>query len=213
MKNTQRVWYASYGSNLRRQRFMCYIQGGVPEGRTEPNEGSRDKTPPSDSRPVPLNFDLYFAGSSAAWGNGGTAFIRRGSRSSIALGRMYLITDEQFNDVVLQENAKKVDGTRFVPPFAELARKQKWVLPGNPLYGGLLNIGSEGGYPVLTFTTARTDLQVNAPHENYVKTIASGIKETYPRMSNAEISKYLLGAEGIRGNIDPSQIDRWVREV
>lgn len=213
MKTSQRVWYASYGSNLRRQRFMCYIQGGVPEGRTEPNEGCKDKTPPLDSRSVPLNFELYFAGSSAAWGNGGTAFIRRGGRTAVVLGRMYLITDEQFNDVVLQENAKKVDGSRFVPGFEELARKQKWILPGNPLYGGLLNIGSEGGHPVLTFTTARTNLQVNAPAENYVKTIASGIKETYPKMGNSEIVAYLLGAEGIRGNIDVRQINRWVGEV
>jgi hypothetical protein len=28
------------------------------------------------------------------------------------LGRIYLITDEQFNDVVLQENAKQPDGKR-----------------------------------------------------------------------------------------------------
>lgn len=213
MKNSGRVWYASYGSNLRLQRFLCYIQGGVPAGRTEPNEGSRDKTPPLDSRAIPLNFELYFAGRAAAWGNGGTAFIRRGGRRSLVLGRAYLITDEQFNDVVLQENAKKVDGTRFVPPYEQLLHKGHWVLPENPLYGGLLNIGSQGGYPVLTFTTARTRLETNAPAESYVKTIASGLKETYPRMSIAEISDYLLKAEGVRGNIDARQVERWVKEA
>lgn len=192
---------------------MCYIEGGVPEGRTEPNEGCRDKNPPLDSKPVPLNFELYFAGRFAAWGNGGAAFIRRGSRQSIVYGRMYLITDEQFNDVVLQENAKKVDGTRIVRPFEQLVRKHEWILPGNPWYGGLLNIGSERGCPVLTFTTARTDLQPNAPSENYVKVIAAGLKETYPRMTNSEISTYLLAAEGIHGNIDPRQIEQWVKEV
>jgi hypothetical protein len=192
---------------------MCYIQGGVPEGRTEPNEGSRDRTPPLDSRPAPLNFDLFFAGNSAAWGNGGTAFIRRGGRKSLVLGRMYLITDDQFNDVVLQENTKRVDGTRFVPAFEQLRHKGQWILPGNPLYGGLLNIGSHGGYPVLTFTTARTDLRVNAPSENYAKIIAAGLKETYPKLSNREIATYLLGAEGIRGNLDPVVIERWVKEI
>jgi len=24
------VWYAGYGSNLNKQRFMCYIKGGTP---------------------------------------------------------------------------------------------------------------------------------------------------------------------------------------
>lgn len=192
---------------------MCYIQGGVPQGRTAPDEGSRDRTPPRDSRPVPLNFELYFAGSSSAWGNGGTAFIRHGGRKSLVLGRMYLITDEQFNDVVLQENGKRVDDTRFVPPFEQLQRKGQWILPGNPLYGGLLNIGSEGRHPVLTFTTAWTNLRPNSPSENYVKVIASGIKETYPRATNREIAMYLLAADGIRGNLDPVQIERWVREV
>lgn len=192
---------------------MCYIQGGVPEGRTEPNEGSRDRTPPVDSRPIPLNFELYFAGSSSAWGNGGTAFIRRGGRKSLVLGRAYLITDEQFNDVVLQENTKRVDGSLFVPPFDQLSRKGQWVLPGNPLYGGLLNIGSEGGHPVLTFTTARNDLRASAPSENYVKVIVSGLKETYPRMTITEISAYLLQAEGIHGNINSRQIEHWVKEV
>ncbi len=192
---------------------MCYIEGGVPEGRTEPNQGSRDRTAPQDSRPVPLNFELYFAGSSPAWGNGGTAFIRRGGRKSLVLGRMYLITDGQFNDVVLQENGKRVDGSRFVPPFEQLRKNGQWVLPGNPLYGGLLNIGSESGHPVLTFTTARTDLRPNAPSENYVKIIAAGIKETYPRMANREIAAYLLAAEGIHGNLDPAVIERWVKEV
>ena len=29
------VRYASYGSNLKRQRFMCYIKGGIPGGKTK----------------------------------------------------------------------------------------------------------------------------------------------------------------------------------
>ena len=27
----KRVWYASYGSNLQRERLMCYIKGGTPK--------------------------------------------------------------------------------------------------------------------------------------------------------------------------------------
>ena len=28
------VWYASYGSNLARDRFLCYLEGGRPKGAT-----------------------------------------------------------------------------------------------------------------------------------------------------------------------------------
>src|SRR6202011_4779241 len=56
----KRVWYASYGSNLKRKRFMCYIKGGTPEGSAKRNEGCRDKSEPTESRPISLNFTLYF---------------------------------------------------------------------------------------------------------------------------------------------------------
>jgi len=215
MKGHERVWYASYGSNLKRSRFMCYIQGGVPEGWMESNDGSRDKNPPLDSRPKSLNVDLYFAGRSSVWGGGGVAFIRTGTKHSVTLGRMYLITDEQFNDVVMQENSRAVDGSRFVPAFDDLVRTPESILPGNPWYGKLLNIGTEEGYPILTFTTARTDIlpNPNAPSEQYLKTIASGVKQTYPEMTEEKISDYLMGVEGIKGRLDPNQVRRWVREA
>jgi hypothetical protein len=84
-------------------------------------------------------------------------------------------------------------------------------LNGNPYYGKLLNIGSEGRYPILTFTTARSDLQhATAPSEQYVKVIASGIKETYPEMRDDDIAEYLSGADGLRGKIDLAKIKDWV---
>jgi hypothetical protein len=204
------VWYASYGSNLKRKRFMCYIKGGIPPGGAKPNKGCfQDKNDPIEIRQISLNFELYFAGQSGTWGNGGVAFIR--GEGGLTLGRMYLISDEQFNDVVMQENSKEPDGSRFVPAFNQLVSQPQSILPGNPWYGKLLNIGSEGGWPILTFTTARTDLlNPNAPAEQYVKVIASGIKETYPQMSDDDIVSYLYRAAGIRGNIDLAKIRDWV---
>jgi hypothetical protein len=111
----------------------------------------------------------------------------------------------------MQENSKEPDGSRFVPAFNQLVSQSQCILPGNPWYGKLLNIGSEGGCPILTFTTARTELQnPNAPAEQYVKVIASGIKETYPQMSDVDIVAYLYRAAGIRGNIDLAKIRDWV---
>src|SRR5438046_3062218 len=104
---TKRIWYVSYGSNLSYEgRFMCYISGGTPAGSHHSNPGCRDMTPPVADKPVAMDFELYFAGYSKNW-NGAAAFIRRRPTPSTTLGRMYLLTDDQFNDVVLQENNKE----------------------------------------------------------------------------------------------------------
>jgi hypothetical protein len=60
-------------------------------------------------------------------------------------------------------------------------------------------------------TTARTDLQrPTASSEQYVKVIASGIKETHPEISDADIVEYLSRADGIRGTIGLPEIRAWV---
>ena len=188
---------------------MCYISGGQPVGAKRINTGCRDKTPPLDSKPILLKFQLYFAGESKSWG-GAPAFIRRGNNKSITLGRMYLIADEQFNDVVLQENDKDVDGVRFVPSFDQLVKGQDFVVPNAGMYDHLCYVGKEGDYPIYTFT-GRDDLPIGAPSESYVKVIVSGIKKTYPHMKEPQICEYLSKAEGI-GGIKPEVLARWVRE-
>ena len=190
---------------------MCYIEGGTPVGSTTRNTGCRDTTPPAVKKPIALNFELYFAGNSVNW-HGAPAFIRRSVKAATTLGRMYLVTDDQFNDVVMQENDGAVDGSRFVPPFEELLQKDEFLLPGNRLYGHLLRIAERDGWPVITFTTKR-DLPVNPPSEAYIKVITSGIKETYPAMTNTQISEYLMRAEGINGNIPMAQLTQWVEQT
>jgi hypothetical protein len=123
------VWYASYGSNLKRERFVCYIKGGTPKGSAKRNEGCRDKSEPAESRPISINGEIYFAGQSRPWGNGGVAFIRENSEQGSTLGRKYLITEEQFNDVVMQENSKEPDGNRFVPAFNQLVSQRNLFCP------------------------------------------------------------------------------------
>jgi hypothetical protein len=193
---------------------MCYIKGGTLAGSSKQYLGCRDKSDPIDLRPIELEFELYFSGRSKTWGNGGVAFIRelenRERRST--LGRMYLIMDEQFNDVLMQENSRIPEGSRFVPTFEQLVSQRELFLSDNSWYGSLLNIGSQGGHPILTFTTGRTDLRSNphTPSEQYVKMIVSGIKEIYPQMSNDDIVVYFLRADGIRGNVDLAKIQGWV---
>jgi|SRR5579859_2783069 len=206
------VWYASYGSNLSYEgRFMCYIAGGTPVGAEKANPGSRDKTRPLDIKPILFNWDLYFADYSKSWG-GAPGFIRQGRPNAVTYGRMYLISDDQFNDVVLQENGRSVDGTRFIPVFEQLKKGSEFILPGSGLYGKLVKVGQEVGYPIFTFTTYR-DLKIGAPSEAYLKIIIAGIKETYPAMTNQEICAYLMGTDGVRNNISPEQMALWVRET
>jgi hypothetical protein len=203
------IWYASYGSNLNyKGRFLCYIVGGTPLGAKKRNEGCRDKALPLDNRGISLNFELYFADYSSSW-KGAVAFIKQ-SETSKTLGRMYLITDDQFNDVVLQENAKKVDGRRMVPEFNQLCQEQDFLLADSGLYGRLLRVGEEDGYPIFTFTATKNDLKVGAPSEAYVRVIVSGIKETYPAMTDGEICEYLWRCQGIYDAISPQQLKKWV---
>ena len=209
---TNRVWYASYGSNLSSERFLCYILGGTPPGARRRNPGSRDRTPPLESRPVTLNCELYFAGSIASWGGGGVAFIRQRDQGSGTLGRMYLITEEQFNDVVLQENGKPVDGRRILPPFSQLVSSRHTLLAEAGLYARLVCIDNGPAGAIFTFTTSREDLPLNAPSQAYVRVIAAGLRETYPRMTDAEICRYLLLADGVRDQVAPGILDAWVAE-
>jgi len=205
------VWYASYGSNLSYEsRFKCYLVGGAPRGSSHVNPGCRNSSLPLDTRPITLNYEIYFADYSSGWG-GAVAFIRQKANAT-TYGRMYLITDDQFNDVVLQENGKRVDGTRFVPHFDQLVGGEHLRLSADLLYGYLLRVGMNGGYPIMTFTTSR-DLKIGAPSASYIKIIAAGLKETYPDMPHGSICKYLLGMDGIRGLIAEEQLALWVEQA
>jgi hypothetical protein len=191
---------------------MCYIAGGTPAGATKRNPGCRDTTPPIEDRPITFDLELYFAGYARSWG-GAPAFIRKRTNYSITYGRMYLLTYDQFNDVVLQENDEAVDGRTFVPAFEQLTRENEFELPGNRLYGHLWRIATEGEWPVITFTTSRTNLRIGAPSEAYLKIIVSGLRETYSTMTTHQITEYLSNAEGIRGLIPRDRLVRWVEEA
>jgi hypothetical protein len=205
------VWYASYGSNVAyEKRFLCYIKGGTPLGSKAKNSGCRDTTAPLHIRPITLDFELFFAGYFKRWG-GAAAFIRHGEINAKVLGRMYLITDEQFNDVVLQENGREVDGARLVPPAEQLYDAKEYVLPGLKTYGRLLLVGIADSYPILTFTATESHAPpIAPPSEPYVKVMARGLKETYPGMNDREIVEYLLRAEGVRDRIQPDHLASWV---
>ncbi|WP_353626259.1 hypothetical protein [Bacillus sp. JCM 19041] len=75
MEDEAYVWYASYGSNMNLERFLCYIRGGRPEGSEVEEVGCADPSYPLQERNHLLPFPLYFAKDSDRWQKKGVAFI------------------------------------------------------------------------------------------------------------------------------------------
>ena len=105
MKSKEYVWYAGYGSNLYRDRFHCYITGGLAPGADDPNIGCTDRTLPIQESADIIHHDLYFAKRSSKWQDGGLGLVRiEASHAIRTYCSIYLITQEQFIEVVRQEN-------------------------------------------------------------------------------------------------------------
>jgi hypothetical protein len=146
---------------------------------------------------------------SKSWG-GAIAFIRRTVSDALTYGPIYLITYGQFNDVVLQENRQDVPGSVVVPSFEGLAQADHWEIDDFDFYGGVIKIGARNGHPILSLTAAHENHKVAAPSEAYVKTIVSGLKETYPCMRKSKILDYLGRTQGIRDAIPADTLAPWV---
>ncbi|WNF38675.1 hypothetical protein RJD24_09740 [Bacillaceae bacterium IKA-2] len=204
MKNDKYIWYASYGSNLSRDRFLCYIKGGKPEGSEIIEVGCRDKSLPIKEAIFTINYPLYFAKDSIRWQNQGVAFIGLKKDNNYEThSSKYLITTEQFIDVVKQEN----NGDELKIDFDEV-KKDGFQTIRNSWYGTILYIGNEGGLPIFTFT-ANWDLDVpyNKPSQQYLSMIIEGLKKTV-KLNNTEIIDYLCTKQGVESNYSRSEIEK-----
>ncbi len=198
------VWYASYGSNLLKSRFMCYIEGGKPEGSDKVETGCEDKTPPSEDKQIFIPHQMYFAKNSPRWQNGGIAFIdvEKGIKRT-TLGRMYLITESQFRDVVKQEN----DCVAFSIDLEKVKEKGSFVFH-NSWYGRIIYLGEDGGYPVFSFTApwSMGEVETTKPLPSYLKIIIRGLKEAYLDKKDSELLDYLASKPGITENYRKEQL-------
>ncbi len=91
------VWYVAYGSNLSRDRFACYLQGGRPVGARRSYPGCRDRTPPRAVVGLRLPGRIGFGGSSTVWG-GGLAFLDSEADGEV-VARGYLVGADQLDEV------------------------------------------------------------------------------------------------------------------
>ena len=183
------VWYVSYGSNLLAERFAAYLEGGVPEGRVLPQQGARDPRRWRDDRPVMLPHRLGFQGVSKGWGGGGVAFIDPSVAQPLTRGRAYLITAEQFQDVLAQESGREVGTEVDLGEALEVGQAHL----GQGRYDLVIHLGAPGGWPAFTFTTptAPQDLDHNPPNEAYRSTIARGLQQSHG-LSAGQADDYLV---------------------
>ena len=195
----QYIWYVSYGASLLKERFMKYIEGGSFREITKKYEGCKDnKSVPLKDKPFLIPHELYFGNKSINW-KGGVAFISSNT-SGTTLGRAYLITKEQFNQIQEQEN-----------------NSDKW-------YGNIVELTGDGGViPYKTFTQNSKYRENNPPTLEYLNTVMEGLCEIYPqlnihykfsRLLNEAIKHigkpYKLGGDGSDGTFDCSGFVRYV---
>jgi len=210
----KKIWYASYGSNLLRERFLSYIRGGRPPGAKFVQVGCSDPTPPSHDHGIMIHHGLYFAEESGNWENAGVAFIDtiRDSAEK-TLGRMYLISTDQFKEVVLQENGYRRMNVDLGMDLEKTLQDGSTELREG-LYRTLLCLGEEGGYPIFTFTAGEkmAAAPLNAPGPLYLTIIIRGLKEAFG-LSDEGVLEYLRDRPGIRGILRDEELEKIVREA
>ncbi|MGA8979775.1 MAG: histone deacetylase [Pedococcus sp.] len=184
------VWYAGYGSNLARDRFLCYLCGGRPPGANRTYPGARDTTLPADDRALTLPGEVFFAWESPTWG-GGIAFYDA-SAPGATLARAYLLTDQQFADVAAQEMRHEPGEDLDLTTVLEHSRHD--LGPGR--YESLHLVGELEGRPVLTFTTPDpAGLQHNSPTRRYLEVMARGLSDTHG-LGVDDVTRYLVERPG-----------------
>lgn len=206
-KVNSHIWYASYGSNISTERFMCYIQGGKPDGATRTYQGCKDQSKPKDQRPFIIPHELYFAKSAGVWNGGGVCFINpEKNQMAETLGNMYLITRQQFLEVVQQENSTNeyidIDFNKTQKDKSSVVRKNSW-------YGKLLYLGEEDNAPIFTFTNEKFLLNdINSPNPHYLQTIIKGLIDTH-QLNKSQLKAYFYSKKGI----DKSKIDEVINHL
>ena len=198
------VWYACYGSNIREERFMCYIQGGTPPGALKNFSGCKDTAEPKESRKIAIDHEMYFAKESPTWNGGGICFLNpEKDTSAKTLGRTYLINSGQFIDLVRQE--LKFEGEIEID-FEELAREGYYNCLNEGRYGLLLFLGEINGVPVVTFTSeVFLEDEINRPDKAYMSTIIKGLQEIYD-LKDRELHEYLHKKTGVSSKISEDEL-------
>ncbi|PKA59852.1 Histone deacetylase 5 [Apostasia shenzhenica] len=202
------VWYGSYGSNMWKPRFLCYIEGGKIEGMNKPCQGAIDKSLPKSIFWMSVPHRLFFARShSNTWGAGGVTFLHpRRNMNEKTYICAYRITLEQFNDVLVQENSTS---EHFESPLIDsldldlLVKNKSMAMESlmGDWYSNVLYLGEKDDIPILTMTCTPSeaekyesgDLPVSPPPNDYQNILLKGLAES-KILSTEEAISYLTDA-------------------
>jgi hypothetical protein len=207
------VWYAAYGSNMRRERLRRYVEGGAggAQGGARSYPGCADRRMPVRDTAVELPGTLYFATHSPVWG-GGRAFYDPDAPGTV-WGRAYLVTAGQLRDIAAQEMYARPreypgpgPGPDPGPDFgAAVAAGRLRLGPGR--YETVVCPGRLDGVPLLTFTApwGVDGVEHTAPSPPYLTQIALGLREA-GRLTGPEIARYLASRPGAAGHWTPARI-------
>lgn len=151
--NEDVVWYAGYGSNLCKERFMYYVKGGYCEANGKYYEGCRNKQLVSDEEiRVWYPGRMYFGNNSGSWNDKGVAFYDPNASGKTFM-RMYKVTRQQLMDIRKQEG-----------------KSPSW-------YGKVQALGIHtDGCPIYTLTSEFRH-PFNAPDNAYISLIARALIE------------------------------------
>lgn len=197
----QRIWYASYGSNMHPARLNQYIAGGRPPGAGRTHPGCRDTTPPRRSVALTLPGQVYFATESAMW-TGGRGFYDPGA-DGVAWAVAHLITTEQFSDIAAQEMYRNPGADLDLTGVLAAGR----AASGPGRYETLVCPGELDGVPVLTVTAPwrMTDVALVQPSAAYLRHLAGGLRKSGAWDAD-EIAAYLAARPGAEGHWTPADI-------
>ncbi|CAJ1944185.1 unnamed protein product [Sphenostylis stenocarpa] len=202
------IWYASYGSNMWKARFNCYLAGGQVDGMVKHCSGSANRTLPKEILWKNFPCHIFFGrDSSDSWGQGGVAFLNPEKKlTDKTYMCMYKISLEQFNDILFQENALSLDADsplfdiNTLNAISDKEFNSLEVVKG-AWYGNIVYLGKEQDVPVITMTCSLLDIKrfksgklpLRAPNEAYANSLIKGLVEG-EKLSEAEAIAYIDGA-------------------
>jgi succinyl-diaminopimelate desuccinylase len=208
--NTDYVWYATYGSGLSIEDFMCYLQGGQLDGTNKVYPGCTDKTPPLKDVFISLPHKLSFAGVSHTYGGGGWGRVSlQSDPSAHTISRAYLITTKQLEELVAQNNEQPLDLRLPLKKAIANGHAQFNAHKGN--YNIIMYCGQKDGYPMFTLTGPEPSENLAPPSIAYTRCLYKGLTE-HAKMKPKEAVKYLMSAPGIEKNYKAREFSAMFKE-
>ncbi len=147
------IWYAGYGSNLSKKRFLCYVEGGCCEANGKNYPGCTHKQLISDiDDHAWFSGQMFFGNESGTWNGKGVAFYDPNASGRTYM-RMFKVTRQQLKEIQKQEG------------------------PSRMWYGKIQALGIHAdGCPIYTLTS-ETRRPANAPDKTYLSLIIRALIE------------------------------------